>query len=314
MLRLPDSWTWDFWLADTGSEYHVFFLRASRALRHPDRRHHRASIGHAVSPDLRDWTVVADALVPADEPSWDDRATWTGSVVQGPDGVWRMFYTGLSRAERGTVQRIGVATSTDLINWDPSPTPLVEADPRWYDVAADGVFPEQYWRDPWVFADPAGAGWHMLITAHGRTGPVDDRGVVGHAWSPDLDTWEVREPLSVPNAGFDQFEVCQTVVVDGRPILIFSCLRGQLAAARRPGFGSGGVWWVEAPSLAGPFDPRDAQVLLDDRFYSARLIRDRAGHWQALAFHNTEQDGSFDGRLSDPMPVGWVTPDVFGPL
>ena len=31
-MSLHDAWTWDFWLADTGHEYHAFFLRASRAL------------------------------------------------------------------------------------------------------------------------------------------------------------------------------------------------------------------------------------------------------------------------------------------
>ena len=28
------------------------------------------------------------------------------------------------------------------------------------------------WRDPWVFPDPAGDGWHMLITARAAAGPV----------------------------------------------------------------------------------------------------------------------------------------------
>ena len=37
--------------------------------------------------------------------------------------------------------------------------------------------------------DPDGDGWHMLITARAAHGPVDDRGVVGHAWSADLRTW-----------------------------------------------------------------------------------------------------------------------------
>src|SRR5439155_2266683 len=81
MLELPDSWTWDFWLADTGAEYHLFFLRASRALLDPDRRHYRASVGHAVSTDLVNWDLLPDALVPSDSPAWDDLATWTGSVV-----------------------------------------------------------------------------------------------------------------------------------------------------------------------------------------------------------------------------------------
>ena len=84
-------WVWDFWLADDGERFHLFFLKASRALLDPERRHRRASIGHAVSEDLRSWTELADALVADDAPAPDDLATWTGSVVRGPDGRWRMF-------------------------------------------------------------------------------------------------------------------------------------------------------------------------------------------------------------------------------
>ena len=65
-LSLADSWVWDFWFADDGERYHLFFLRASRALLDPDRRHRRASLGHAVSTDLRHWTLRADALVADD--------------------------------------------------------------------------------------------------------------------------------------------------------------------------------------------------------------------------------------------------------
>ncbi len=94
MFRLPDAWVWDFWLADDGERYHLFFLYASRALPHPDDRHYRASIGHAVSTDLSNWRRVADALVRSDGPAFDDLATWTGSVIQHPDGTWFLFYTG----------------------------------------------------------------------------------------------------------------------------------------------------------------------------------------------------------------------------
>lgn len=94
MFVLPDSWVWDFWLADDGDRYHLFFLYASKALKDPDARHYRASIGHAVSDDLVNWTRVVDALVRGDAPAFDELATWTGSVVRGDDGLWRMFYTG----------------------------------------------------------------------------------------------------------------------------------------------------------------------------------------------------------------------------
>jgi len=62
----------------------------------------------------------------------------------------------------------------------------------------DGHWYDEAFRDPWVFAHPDGDGWHMLITARANHGDVVDRGVVEHAWSADLESWELREPLSWP--------------------------------------------------------------------------------------------------------------------
>jgi len=308
VLRLADSWTWDFWFADTGTEYHLFFLRASRALHDPDRRHLRASIGHAVSSDLTNWTLLADALVTSDAPAFDDQATWTGSVIQGPDGLWRMFYTGVSRAEHGLIQRIGVATSSDLTTWHKDPAgAILSSDPRWYEQLGDAAWHDEAWRDPWVFADPNGAGWHMLITGRARTGPADDRGVIGHARSQDLRHWQVEPPLSTPGAGFGQLEVPQVEVIDGQPVLIFSCLRSDLSAAGKASGSTGGIWAVTSDETTGPFDIAAAQQLTDDDLYSGRLIRDRAGQWVMLAFHHRRADDAFEGYLSDPIPVRWQT-------
>ena len=86
MFTLPDSWVWDFWFADDGERYHLFFLYASRALHDPHARHYRASIGHAVSTDLRNWERVADALVriaegaASDDPRSAPRTTPVGRV------------------------------------------------------------------------------------------------------------------------------------------------------------------------------------------------------------------------------------------
>ncbi len=65
MLRLPDSWIWDFWFADDGRAYHVFFLKAPRRLGDPELRNLNVAIGHATSEDLIRWTAAADVLVPA---------------------------------------------------------------------------------------------------------------------------------------------------------------------------------------------------------------------------------------------------------
>ena len=176
MLRLSDSWVWDFWLADDGDLFHLFFLKAPRGL-DPDDRHWHAVVGHAVSPDLTDWVEVADALAPSAGPAFDDLAIWTGSVVRDGTG-WRMFYTGIDRADRGRVQRIGAAVSDDLMTWTRvSAEPVLVADPRWYATAASGA--EEFWRDPWVFADPGGDGWHLLATARAAGASAEDGGVIG---------------------------------------------------------------------------------------------------------------------------------------
>ena len=54
-FRLPDHWVWDFWLADDGDRYHLFYLHAPKSLGDPQLRHRNARIGHASSTDLR-WT------------------------------------------------------------------------------------------------------------------------------------------------------------------------------------------------------------------------------------------------------------------
>jgi sucrose-6-phosphate hydrolase SacC (GH32 family) len=305
MFELPDSWVWDFWFADDGDRYHLFFLYASRALHDPEARHYRASIGHAVSKDLYTWTRVADALVRSDPPAFDDLATWTGSVVRHPDGTWFMFYTGSRLAADGkNVQRVGYATSRDLLTWLKSGSSAIEADPAWYEKLDSGQWHDEAFRDPWVFPDSEGDGWHMLVTARSNSGAADNRGVVGHAWSSDLRTWTVRPPLSEQGQGFGQLEVCQVENVDGSWVLIFSCLAEHAAEQTRSSGTRGGIWVAPAEGPLGPFDIAGAVELTDDTYYSGKLLRPRdGGDWLLFGFLHTGTDGKFVGAISDPMPV-----------
>jgi len=310
MLRLPGAWMWDFWLADDGRRYHLFFLFASRALQDERRRHLRAGIGHAVSEDLRTWVQVGDALVAAEPPAFDDVATWTGSVVRGRDRWW-LFYTGVAVVDGEPHQTIGAATSADLDVWHKrSTSPLVTADARWYERRGSGTWYEEAWRDPWVFPDPGGDGWHMLTTARANHGPGDDRGVVGHAVSPDLERWEVKPPLSQPGRGFGHLEVPQLGSVDGRLVLLFSCLDTHLTAARRVPGTTGGVWYVPADSPTGPFDVAAARQLTDDSLYCGRVVHDRSGRSVLLAFRYYDQAREFVGELTDPIPVAWANGEL----
>lgn len=307
MFALQDSWVWDFWTARDGDTFHLFFLYASKALHDPERRHYRASIGHAISTDLVNWTRIEDALVREDAPAFDDLATWTGSVVQGEDGRWNLFYTGTTLGPEGkNVQRIGRAVSNDLVTFTRvANNPLLEADPDRHETVAAGLWHDEACRDPWVYRDPEGQGWHMLVTVRATEGEPFRRAVVGHAWSPDLETWEWRDSLSQPISDFGQLEVIQVVEIEGRPVAVFCCMAGEMAPERR-GQTTGGVWAMPADSLVGPFHPEDAYLLTDRRYYAGKLVKDARGQWNLMAFLHDGPDGQFIGAISDPMPVAWV--------
>lgn len=201
------------------------------------------------------------------------------------------------------MQRIGVATSTDLLSWTKrGPQAVVTSDGRWYQQFAETGRTEA-WRDPWVIRDPDGDGWHMVITASAREGPVDDRGVLGHARSADLTSWEVQPPLSEPGSGFTELEVPQIVVVEGKPLLLFNCLGPQLSPDRHQAGEQGGVWVVRPDSLLGPYAVASAARLTDETLYVGKLVRRRDGTWVLLAFINQDTDGVFVGSLSDPLEL-----------
>lgn len=177
-----------------------------------------------------------------DDPEAFDATSTDGRCPQGPDGLWRMFYTGARFYEAHNIEAIGVATSRDLYSWTKQPAVVLEPDRRWYERYGDSTWPEEAWRDPWVFADPEGDGWHMLITARANQGEVDNRGVIGHAVSSDLETWEVQPPLSQPGAGFGHLEVPQAITINGQTGLLFSCGVDTLSARKAEGFDGGGIW------------------------------------------------------------------------
>lgn len=306
-------WVWDSWVADDGDRYHLFFLQAPRSIGDPTLRHTAARIAHATSTDLATWEYRGEVFAPSDM-GLDDLAVWTGSVVH--DGTrWRLFYTAISQAGHHVYdQRIGLAISDDLYRWRRgSNRPVAAVDPRWYKSLASHPGPptgpgpkgsSETWRDPYVFADPDGNGWHMLITARSLDGARHDDGVVGHAWSPDLDTWQVRAPLSRPGAGFGQLEVIQSVVVDGRPVLVFTCHGQEMTAERRATSQGCSTWSVPSPGRTGPWDlDRARPFTADPTLFAAPVVTMRDGTSSILGFHLDPGDEGAGLEICDPIPV-----------
>ena len=289
-------------MADQGV-YHAFYLQASRALGDPDRRHRNVSVGHATSTDLKNWTIVEDALAISDSPAFDSYTTWTGSVVKKDDGTWMMFYTGTSREDGGDVQSIGAATSDDLLKWTKvSSQSLVRADEKWYAKLDKSAWHDEAFRDPWVFKfSPTDETWHMLVTARAKNGEPLDSGVMGHATSRDLINWQVEPPLSRVSAGFAETEVFQFEIVDGVPIVLFCCSHRWISAERKLRE-TGGVYSVATTPDLTDLDLSKAVCFDAPGLYAARLIRDFDGGWNLIGFWN-EPNGTFVGELSDPIAV-----------
>lgn len=303
MLQLTDYWTWDFWIARDGDDYHLFFLKAPKSLGDPELRHVNARIGHALSRDLRTWDVLPDALGPGAPGSWDDLATWTGSVIRANDR-WYMFYTGVDTIDRGAHQRIGLATSADLNEWNRREQPVLELDVRHYQGRADG-WDAIDWRDPWVYWSDTHQEYRMLFTARNAAGEVDERGVVGQARSADLEHWEVLPPALAPQE-FGHMEVPQLFQEGGRWYLSYSVYGSQHSRSRQlhtPA--ETGTHYAISASEDGPWRSPGHEFFAggSGELYAGRFERDPQGQLVFLAFLQFVNDGPFSGGLSDPIPV-----------
>lgn len=310
-LRLTNRWLWDFWVVDDGNNFHLFYLQAPRSLIDGSLRHWNTSIGHAISTNLKNWTVLPDALTVGSAGEWDDYGTWTGSIIQF-ENIWYLLYTGIKKSESGLIQRIGLATSSDLWHWTKYPkNPVLCAEPKWYELYDPTLWHDQAWRDPWVFCHPQTGDFHVLLTARCATGDPSGRGVIAHARSQDLINWEVLPPLTEPGE-FGDLEVPSLFQIHDRYYLLFSVLSTSHSQARRVRLGQEpvtGIHYMVADNLLGPFrlstdkflvgEPSDPMGLL----YCGKAVRDRTGQWWFLASRLIDADNNFVGELIDPIPL-----------
>jgi beta-fructofuranosidase len=297
-FAVEGEFVWDFWTVydEASGRHHLFYLHAPTSLGDPQLRHRHARIGHAVSDDLLAWTLLHDPLDVPVAGSFDELASWTGCTVRGEDRWW-LFTTGLSVADDGRVQRIGSAVSEDLQTWTRTGLELT-TDPAHYQLTCES-WVEEAWRDPWVVRGDDGR-WHMYVTARHASGSPGC-GVVGHAVSDDLLSWHVQRPLSSPTGAFEWLEVIQVVRVEGRWVLLFSCLADQMPGAPA---GAGGVWSVPVDGPGSPVDVAAAVRITGESHYVGKVVHDRGAAY-LLAFHNQGPDGAFVGGITDPVPVTW---------
>ncbi len=236
-------------------------------------------IAHAVSDDGLNWRRVKNALFVGEPGSWDDDMLWTMHVSADPDeaGRWRMFYTGLSRREYGRVQRVGLATSTDLLHWekqDHNGYP-VEITGEHYESSVDEGRQWVSFRDPFFFRDPGSGRRVLLSAARVKNGPLVRRGCVGLASEIEPGKFEFAAPLHHPRL-YDDVEVPNLFQIDGRYFLL-----GSIREDTK-------VHYWYADEMDGPYLNFFDNVLLPRGNYAARVCHHPGGLLLYNFFSKTE--------------------------
>ena len=175
------------WIRDAGGLYHLFFQTEDHGT--------GSYIEHYISLDLQSLEYVGSALF-KNQNGWDSHGLWAPHVIKNGD-IYYMFYTGVDGpgGDSLTKQRIGLATSTDLITWTRYPVNncpgtagagcIYECNECWTTWGDEpGSFNKQC-RDPFVTWDQAGKRWVMFVTAKSD----NQYGVVTVAYSKNLVDW-----------------------------------------------------------------------------------------------------------------------------
>jgi beta-fructofuranosidase len=198
MLASPPNRPKDFCIVKKDGQFHIFYIRHDMTLGHDDTE---KDFGHAVSYDLYTWTQLPTVLSVRTD-NWDNQHVWAPTIVE-LDGVYYMLYAGVTKRDGDPAQeqRIGVATSTDLMNWNRLDQPVYSCrDVPW--SWCDSTAVNDGFRDPFVMPDPAQPGhWLMYYSTFPATDTLGM--IVGVAQSKgDLTQWTDLEPLWVTNRAY----------------------------------------------------------------------------------------------------------------
>ena len=192
----------DGWVGDTipfahDGKFYIYYLHDERKGNTQDEYGYRTSWNLLITKDgvdIEDCKVV----LPVGEYDDADYACYTGSVIEGNDGNFHMFYTAQNNynpkyhRDGKPLQYVAHAISTDLINWEKLPELTFGADERIYEPFD--------WRDPFVFYNEEEKCFDMLLAARLRGASEKNGGCVGLCRSYDLLYWEAKEPFYNPES------------------------------------------------------------------------------------------------------------------
>ena len=207
MLPPPGFRAKDFAIIKRDALYHIFYTRTNTLDPNGNTEN---SFGHSVSKDLYTWTRL-DSVLPVRSGEWDNHRVWAPHIVES-EGVYYMFYTGVTNAlpAFNFYQRTGLATSTDLMNWNRSGGPVFSCEQAPWVYCDSTTSMGGNLRDPFVMKDPANPGqWLQYFST--VPGIDINRYVVGVATSAgDLATWADLKPLWATYKTSTGFELAES--------------------------------------------------------------------------------------------------------
>ena len=96
----------------------------------------------------------------------------------------------------------------------------------------------------------------------------------------------------------------QNKIIDGRPVLAFTCHPQEMTAERIAEWGEYCTWSLPSPGLLGPWDIRQARPFTaEPDLFAAPLVQLRDGSWVIVGFRNLEPKGIDAFEIIDPIPV-----------
>lgn len=271
-------------MVERDSVFHMFYTQGPVGSFSPSLQ---TSFGHATTRDFVHWTILPEVL-PTAPGTWESQAHWAPMILERPAGTYNMFYTGV---DSNGVQQIGLATSTDLATWTPSPAnPIYHPDTAW---ASWSPFVYSNCRDPFVWVD--GDSVRMIATTVTQYG----QGALSLAASVDMTTWIDQGPLAQMPSGptsWHQLEAPMLTQFGGSYQLYYGETDKQ------------GIRWVASPTLRGPWDLSSPGLL--DYGASGELI----AVGDSLFFHRHSSWADFDTTRSavrfDPVTLTGSVPIV----
>ena len=286
----PSKGLWDTWYLEDNGIAHVFHLMDN-------------GIGHAISDDLIRWQELPKALENGSPGELDDDSIFTGWAYK-ENGIYYLYYCMRKKSEGARMQRMGLATSKDGINFEKYPgNPIIVPEEPYY-VSPD--YPDVVkldCRDMVVVNNPDGPGYYGFYAANRPAEEECERACISCLFSEDLINWKHLPPAFAP-ADSGEVEVPDVFYLNG--IWYLTCLTST-NHGNRPPFSEYNYCWgtmyAVSNSVQGPYKCiKDDYVLLGGKAIDCGISL-RSLNFEGKRYALFTECNNSQSCLSPPMEV-----------